>query len=167
MTVIDIERDFFEVYPEFKVQSIFRECYEKNQMIIWYSIYVYGKQSPYKNLIKKEIIDILETEYFTPGFYAEHKDLIEQCGNVIRGLEETPIMRHLRIWNQKLNEKTEFLEGTVYNADTFTIIDTMLLNNEKLFKVYRQLREEYLKEEADGGAVEGNAIESLSETGEI
>lgn len=159
---INPELDFFSVYPEFKIKEPFSG---KESEPCWAAVYMYSDSSPFRKLPEEERLDILKDEYF--GNIKRFSKFLREAKEVIHKLEESPARRHLRSWESKMDEKSKYLDEIPYNSETYKDIDTMLLNNDKIFKTYFNILKDLQKEEETDGKLKGDSEPSLSDTGEI
>lgn len=137
---------------------------EDSSKIMWAIALLLDPDSKFKRLKlqdKKNLIakDFLKNEKFEWIKYKHIMDFYEK-------LMLTPAQRQLMIWEQKLDEKTQFMSDTTYDEDTAELLEKLLGSNSKLFGELERIKEQ-LEREDEGGIVKGGALESAVEKGEI
>ena len=79
-------------------------------------------------------------------------------------ITDTPARRQLRVWNKKMDEKSDFIKGLTYDAKNWKTIDEMLTKNKDLYDSFFKI-EKMIATESAGDSVEGGGEESLMEKG--
>jgi len=168
----NIKANFWQVNPQLCAVDPLATLYNGDKSkdksdsskIMWAIALVFDIESKYFNIPlddRKKIIarDYLKNDKFDFNKYKEYIEFYEK-------LTLTPARRHLIIWNNKLDEKTTFLEGLQYNEQTAELIEKLLISNTKLYAELERISEELVKE-GDSGIVKGGSEESISEKGEM
>lgn len=135
---------------------------EESSKIMWAIALLLDPDSKYKRLKlqdKKTLIakDFLKNDKFDWGKYKHIMDFYEK-------LMLTPAQRQLMIWEQKLDEKTQFMADTVYDAENAELLEKLLGSNSKLFAELERIKEQ-LEREDEGGITKGDFEESAVEKG--
>lgn len=166
INVWDISKDFIEVNPQFKV-GLLSDFYSKSKNkkatsnVLWAVAYVCDRQSIFFNWTLDSRIKYVKAEILKDegvDFKKEYKELMD----FYNSLQETPAMRQLKVWNEKMDEKTDFISKMKYNIGTFENIEKMLSSNVKLYADLERIQLA-LEKEGDGSKTKGNWEESLSE----
>lgn len=162
----DHNKDFIKLNPQFNVgviEKFYNESKSKKSAsdILWAIAYCYCKESiifswTLENKLKWVASDIIKDPKV--NILRDNKDIID----FFESIYDTPALRQLKIWNEKMDEKTKFLSSLKYNIGTFENIEKMLSSNVKL---YSELERIQLSLEKEGGDMKtkGNWEESLSE----
>lgn len=165
----DINTNFWELYPELKI--LFSKLYKSDKSrgkdnsskTMWFISLFTDSNSKYINVPEEERIELLCEEYMNDSkFYVNRKELLDELIELYRLSFESPMQRHLRQWNNSLNDRTKFLATMKYSLDNFEELDKMAANTPKIYKAISDLRAELEKEEGDGN-LKGGAKESLSD----
>lgn len=162
--------NFWDSNPQLKIAEDFAVLYksdkskgkEDSSKIMWAIALVYDPKSKYYNLPIKSRKQIIARDYL--GDESFNFDEYQQQVSFYTSLTISPARRHLVEWNNKLDEKTEFLVKTRYTGDTWKMIEEMLINNTKLYSELARISES-LEKEGEEGVTRGGSSESASETG--
>lgn len=152
-----------EVFSEFKKSDKSKDK-EESSKVMWAIALLLDPDSKFrrlklsdrKNLIAK---DMLKFDKFD---WNKYKVLMEFYEKLIL----TPAERQLLIWEQKLDEKTQFMSDTTYDENNAELLEKLLGSNSKLFSELERIKEQ-LDKEGETGITKGGAEESASEKGEI
>lgn len=129
-------------------------CTDMHQDNIWKTYKLAEKQA----LIKE---DYLEDK----NFDWEHETIIELI-ETYTSFCMTKLEKDLVSWENKLEQRSTFLNDEPYTMDNAKELDVVFLNSEKISIMISNIREK-ISEESDKGQMKGGATESLSEQGEI
>jgi len=72
--------------------------------------------------------------------------------------------QYLVAWEQKLDERQEFIASKPYDHSTYEMLDKMMSNTDKMWKQYMTCLKDVQEEES---LLEGGSQESLNEQGVI
>ena len=137
---------------------------EESSKIMWAIALLLDPDSKFKRLRlqdRKSLIakDFLKNEKFQ---WEKYKDIILFYEKLIL----TPAQRQLAELEGKLDERTEFLNNTPYNEESYEMIEKIRKNTSDWYNDLERIKDQ-LEREADGGIVQGGAEESASEKGDI
>lgn len=177
----DTEANFWIMNPQLKI--VFDDFYTKDKSkdktesskMMWAVALITDSDSKFDNLPQDDKKDLVAKDYLkNPKFkWAIVKDLVSTYENLIL----TPAKRALKIWNEKVLERAEFLKKTKYNLGTIggkgayvggtaDLIDKMMANTKKLYDDYQRVIKD-LEEEEMQEIGKGNRVASLTDSGEI
>lgn len=186
----DDQANFWELYPQLKVAGPFKELYKKDarsksksSKLMWAVALAYDQNSKFYKLPEygeDNKFTVIGEDYMgDKEFFEKNNDTLEPIVAFYRKLTESPAMRALRAWEEKMEERAAFLKDTKYVLDsvefdeetgraikipgTAELLDKMLANNAKLFADYKNINERLIKENAEATA-KGGAQLSLSDT---
>lgn len=176
VTVFDVEDNFWEVNPQFKIALSFKDLYKLDKSrkhidsskMMWFIAFVHDPNSIFYNLPLEEKEEVISEDYMDDISYSKKNKLklIPLVDDYIK-LTHSTIDRHLRQWIISLDDRTHFLSTVKYDLDNYKDLDTMAANTPKVFDTFKKIREEQEKEASGGGNIKGGGIESLADTGEI
>lgn len=166
----DYKENFWEVNPSFLSIGIFQSLYEddnsskkkQSSQIMW-AVAFYSdvnENNVWRNLDSSEKIELIKEDILKSKKF--QWESLEQLVNTYKSLILTTAERKLIDFNNKLEERTEFINSTKYDLDNGEQLDKMLSNTKKLYDLYFEIKKEF---EADdkGGNVKGDRKESASE----
>lgn len=184
-----INSNFWEVHPLKK--TYFNSIYSKDKSkgkqessdLMWAMYLCYHWEGEYVNLKDHQKIKTINSLFKTTS-----TDILEKIQPHLEAfydLEETPVRRTLREWNEKMLERAKFIKETPYSPDyedevelrngetktvlvkgTHKMLDDMLKANDKLYEAYFDILKK-LNMEEDTKQGESGAELSLSERGLI
>jgi hypothetical protein len=134
----------------------------------WTLMYSYHPDSPYKNLPLKERIATAEE------IYNEGKDILDSPSKekalVLQGFKDyivrlftTPEERNLQSLLNKLDERSMFVDTTVFNKENAQLLDSVMLNTSKLHVEIAKVKQIIV--EGNKSETRGGAVKSLSDSG--
>ena len=161
--ILRIFEDFLLLYPDLEPAfKHLKKNYKLNaSKVIWALIMDFHPKSLYKNLDSGVRRAILSDEYL--GFeldWEKHSSDIELLKKFILTKPE----QYLVAWEQKLDERQQFIASKPYDSSTYEMLDKMMANTDKMWKQYMVCLKDVEDEEA---TTLGGAQESLSEQGII
>lgn len=168
VVILNPNENFWSLNPQFTLIQIFRNLWEKDKesssQLMWAICLYCHKNSIYKSLLQKEkedliAKDILHNLRFNWG---KHAHLIEEYERVA----STPAEKALRIWDNKILERSEFIRITKYTSDTADMLDKMIAGTKKLYEEYNRILT-MLDEEAISEKNKAGREASLSDKGII
>lgn len=159
--IFDPLTDFWQANPGYKIP--FKELVKKkdSSKIMWSIALLVSDKSPYKELLEKDRKDLIEKDYFKVK-WEDYKEEIK----LFESLNYSKVKRQLNNWQNKLEERDEFMAKTQYDETTFEMLDKMMASTDKMWKQYLSIMEEVNKEDNEG-ITRGGEEESLSERGII
>lgn len=163
------EGDFFDAYPALAYKPPFVEIvnnFSKKEAseLAWY-IYLYcDPSSEFRNLPPKTRQNELEKNFVKREVHSmsEVQDAINSYDEHMMSLTK----RNLKKWEDKLTERQAFIDETEYNENTFEMLDKMMAQTDKMWKMFMTLKKE-LEKESDDQTTYGGVELSASETGMI
>ena len=117
--------------------------------------------SQYKNIETFERRRLIEEDYL--GFkldWAEYKE----TQAALKKLFLTKPEQYLIGWEEKLDERQNFITSIAYSEDTFELLDKMMGVTEKLWKQYQVALKDV---ETEDSTLQGKSQESAGEAGII
>jgi len=165
----DHKQNFWKLHPELKYPEAFKDLRAKDKSrdkkdssdVMWFVAFCYDWESKWiREEEKKRLIavgkDIFDNEAFKNKV---PKDVITCYLDFI----DSPSRRLLRQINNKMDEKSIFLERTKYTETTWDMLEKMLGSNEKIYKELDRIRTMVLEEEI-GGQMKGGSQPSMMDT---
>jgi hypothetical protein len=170
----DLDTNFWQVNPQFKLPKVFREFYDKDKSkgkaesskIMWAIALLIDNSSEnkFRNLQYSDREVLIAEDYLNnPKF--NWKDItIQSIISEYIKLNTSKNERSLFIYEQKLEERDKFIHDTKYDIDNATQLDKIISSTKSIFDLIAKLRDEINKEESSG-ETKGSLIESASEQG--
>lgn len=178
-----IDDNFWILNPELKIPQAFNELYssdkskdkEDSSKLLWGVFLLIDTDSKFANLPESDRKELIEKDYFKVNKF-DWKTLKSQV-KLYETLLLTPAKRALKVWNDKMDERSDFLKSTKYDigtpndrgqlvGGTAEIIDKMMSNTKKLFDDYQRVIKD-LEEEKTREKSKGNRKTSLTDSGQI
>jgi hypothetical protein len=171
------DANFWELNPLFTVAGPQKQIYlsdvsrdkVESSKLMWFVAFCYDldpknifsrlQQDEKHSLVGKDFMD-------EEGFYKRNKSTLDPIIEFYCKCQDTAAKRQLRVWNLKIDEKTKFMQETVYDEATYQMLEAMMKSNKEIYINYKQIETDLNKEEV-GGAVKGGKVESLSDSGQI
>lgn len=158
---LNVNKDF---YSENNNDLLFKE--EKDNKVpskvMWALALLTHEESPYYSL------DLSNKQALIKGDYLEDNSFdFSRYDNVIGKMERIYLSkpkRYLRQWEEKLEERNEFIASKSYNENTYEMLDKLLAQTDKLWSQYLKIRKAV---ESEDSTTLGDIEESLSEKGLI
>lgn len=159
ITNFDIDSNFWDLYPEFKITMSFKNLYksdksrnkESSSRIMWFVALCHSPNSRYRNLEINDRYETIGDDYFnTPNYYEENKKRIDPIIEDYIRTNLTAAQRHLEEWDKKQDERSKFISGVKYSLNTYEDLDKMAINTTKIFDTFRLIKEQLAKEEGEG-----------------
>ena len=170
----DIDTNIWEVEPQLKIPKVFAELYNSDKSkgkahsskIMWAIALLIdnSEANKFRNMPLKEKKDFIAEDYLLDVRFDwdSVKDLIKEYGR----FSMSKLERSLCIYEQKLEERTDFTETTVYTLEDAPAIDKIISSTKALFDLISKLRDDINKEKSSG-ETKGDMEESASEKGEL
>ena len=166
----DTNANFWRVNPQlviaFKDINELDDSFDKiiSSRIMWGIALLVDSESKYKNLDEADKKALIERNYIKDDEFKweDYKEYI----TLYEDLALSKVKKKLRNWENKLEERDEFIRSIAYNEITFEMLDKMMSNSKKIWDEYIKTLGEIDKEENEG-VVKGGALESLAEQGRI
>lgn len=159
------EEDFWKINPDYKM--LFNNIYSLDKKIssdyMWIVYYYYDTNSILNELNDNEKLNVLIDFFKFPK--KDILKLIKDNEELYLKYFESPIKKMLRVWKNKLNEKTNFLESTPYNEETWEMLDKMQSNFVQAYKQYDIIMKDINKDKEQSGQADSEL--SLSDKGLI
>jgi hypothetical protein len=186
----DVDTNFFEQFPEFKVAGPFKEVYasdktrgkNRSSKIAWCIVLIWDSASKFYNLPEfgedGKVQMVFEDYLGDKKYYEENKSTVLEMKELYLKMQETPAMRYLRTLEEKMLERDNFLKNTEYTmgvigergtwvGNTVDTVDKMLANTSKIYELLGKAKEAVDKESQLDAVARGGAEESLSDKGNI
>lgn len=185
----DAEQNFWVLQPELKSISPFKAHYKKDRSknkhmsgkFMWFVAFCVDPKSPLISLplegengrLVRVSIDYMEDA----DFYDNNAVALDELMEGYKELTETPAVKSLRIWEQKMRERDQFLMDTEYTLGTIgdkgsyvggtaDTLDKMMANTPKLYEQLKKIQDMVTKESSNARGLGGSKA-SLSDSGEI
>ena len=167
---ISIEENFWELNPHIKYITQFKELYEKDKSKdktkssrqMWGITLFVSPQSPYRRIEetqrKQEVINYLNS--------LSTWEEIEPLFKPFEDLCLTEKQQLFKSWGDKLKSREQFIRATDYKTTTFKMLDEMMSQTEKMWKMYSNVEKDMIEEEQQA-RIKGGRKKSKSERKEI
>lgn len=172
----DIDSNFWELYPDFKVALSFKDIYksdksrnkESSSKLMWFTALTTDLNSKYINIPLEERYEVIGEDFMDSiKYYKDNRNKLDLLIEDYMRISDTPVKRHLRQWTTSLDDRTKFLSTMKYSLDTYEDLDKMAANTAKVFDTLKKINSDLEKEAAGGGEAKGGSKESLADIGEI
>lgn len=169
--IFDIEQNFWELYPDFKIALSFKDLYKQDKSrgkvnsskLMWFVAYTRDMNSKFYNLPQEEKDALIGKDYMKDiNFYENNKKELDVLIEDYLKLVYSPSRRHLMDWDRKLIERSKLIIDIPYTLENFEELDKMAAATPKIYKAISDLKAELSKEEGDGVG-KGGAVASLND----
>lgn len=157
----NINENFFIQFPELEISfsHIIKEYQSDSSRVMWALILDFHPKSMYKNIEVTERRQYIDVDYL--GFHLDWEKHISDS-NILKKFFLTKAEQYLVGWEEKLDERQQFITSIPYSAETFELLDKMMGVTEKLWKQYQVALKDVQEEES---TTQGKAQESAGEQG--
>lgn len=171
INTFDIEQNFWDIYPDFKVAMSFKDLYKQDKSrgkvnsskLMWFLVYTRDFNSKFYNLPQHEKDAIIGDDYMKDSnFYENNKKELDVLIADYYKLQFSPSRKHLIDWDKKILERSEFIATQRYSFETYEDLDKMAINTNKIYDTLKALNEQLNKEEGSG-SLKGGAVSSLND----
>lgn len=137
LTSFDNSSDFFKANPQLAIVAEF-QVLKKNKQIdgskaMWAIALIYDYDSKFANLQEQDRIYLICKDYLgNEEFFLANKKLIDPAVKKYMSLQHDAERRYLKVWCDKLDELTEYLQHTKIDEDNAQDLIKLLLEQEKL-----------------------------------
>jgi len=152
-------KEFANLYDQDKSKDKTR-----SSKIMWGLVFLIHPDSVFRDLDERDREELVAKDYI--GDKSFDFNTVKEESVKLRELMLTRAKRSLDAWETKLRERDKFIENTPYNIETADHLDKILKNTADLWKQYKSIREDVLKE----GSMtidKGSKTPSLSDDGRI
>lgn len=163
--------NFWKVNTQFKAVEPFKSLYKDDKSkdkvdssyILWAIALCFDTDSQFFGMVETDRKEMVAKDFLEEaGFFEKESNFI--LIEAYKKLTDTQARRQLRIWSEKMDEKSRFMAELKYDAKTWKMLDEMLKSNKDLYTEYSRI-EKLILSEGSGDSVEGGSEESLSEKG--
>lgn len=169
------DNNIWEEYTYLKI--IFKDLYNSDKSKnktessnkLWAIAFFADPSSKWRNLSKPDKI-----KYITEDFIIERKlkfDLeSEEAKKLIEKWQVFVLNKNKNLmqgWEDKLEERTEFIKSHKYSADTYEMLDKMMGGSKKMWDEYLRILKDVSEDSGDEGLSMGGTVESASERHQI
>jgi hypothetical protein len=175
VTNFNVDDNFWEANPQFKVALSFKELYKRDRSknkhesskMMWFVALTHDIGSTYYNLPQQEKYEIIGEDFVGDIDYAQkHDEALEPLIADYIKLTTTAGDRHLLEWDIRMADRTSFLAKTKYDLENFDKLDKMNANTMSMYNNLKKIKDDISKEDS-GGDTKGKFKESLNDSGEI
>ena len=152
------EVNFWNEHAQLAAAGPIKDLYDKDtskkkevsSKLMWCIVLIWDRNSKYYNIPEEEKIEIIFKDYYgSLKAYQNSKAVIHAIRDFYIKIQETPAMRSLREIEQKIEQRTKFIQETPYTLGvptekggwagcTAKIVDDMLANSKKVYELYEQ-----------------------------
>lgn len=169
-TEIAIEDNFWEVNPHVRYLTKFKDLYEKDKSKdktkssrqMWAVVLFVDTRSPFRRMEETQRkIEVLN--------YLGNSSTWEEIEPYFKPYEEACLSEKQQLfksWGDKLRTREQFIRATDYKATTFKMLDEMMSQTEKMWKMYANVEKDMIEEEQQA-RIKGGRKRSKSERKEI
>lgn len=168
----DTDVNIWEAEPQLKIPRMFSDFYQNDKSkgkahsskIMWAIALLVdnSEANKFKNLLIQEKKDFLATDYIGDENFNwdEHEDLIKEY----QRFSLSKLERSLHTYEEKLEDRTEFIRTTAYTLENAAALDKILSSTKTIFDLISKLKDD-INKEASSGETKGDMEESASELG--
>lgn len=155
----DVDSNFWEMYPEFKVGFAFKDLYksdksrnkESSSKIMWFVALCHSPNSRYRSLEINDRYETIGDDYFNvKDYYKQNKARLDPVIEDYKKTNLTAAQRHLEEWEKKQDERSKFIASVEYSLNTYEDLDKMAVNTTKIYDTFKMIKEQLAKEEGEG-----------------
>lgn len=170
----DTDVNIWEVEPQLKIPKAFKKLYDSDKSkgkahsskIMWAIALLVdnSEANKFRNLPTDEKKTFLAEDYIGDESFDWDK-----YSDVIKEYEKfslSKLERSLRIYELKLEERTNFIKDEKYTLESATSLDKIITGTKPLFDLISKLKDDITKE-TSSGETKGDMEESASEKGEV
>ena len=137
LSSFDNSSDFFKANPQLAIVEEFQALKKAKQLdgskVMWAIALIYDYDSKFANLQEADRTYLVCKDYLKDEeFFLQHKKLIEPAVKKYMSLQHDAERRYLKVWCDKLDELTEYLQRTKIDEDNAQDLIKLLLEQEKL-----------------------------------
>lgn len=170
LTTFDIDKNFWEVNPVFKIPKVFKELYNSDKSdgkmessrIMWALALVYDYDSKFSAMREEERLFMITRDYMGNENYAFKKELVDGYNKLQMDAER----RMIQIWDQKIDEIADVIKNYYTTSDNIEELTKVLLNSQKLLKEKEQIEkriEKKISTEKNRANIKESFLESYEE----
>lgn len=169
--IFDIEQNFWDIYPDFKIALSFKELYKSDKSrgkansskLMWFVAFTTDNKSKFYKLTLNERYEVIGEDYMgNPNFYEDNKEVLDKLIADYTRLKFSAAEKQLIDWEKKLDERREFINSQPYNFETFENLDKMAANTSKIYDELFKIKDRMSKEDGEGTA-KGGQMTSLND----
>lgn len=169
--IFDIEQNFWDMYPDFKIALSFKDLYKQDKSrgrvnsskLMWFIAYTTDLNSKFYKLSQEERYAVIGEDYMKDSnFYNNNKKEVDTLTNDYVKLQFSAAEKQLRAWDIKSDERAAFIASIPYNLDTYEDLDKMAVNTSKIYNELKNIKEALVKEDGEG-SLKGGATASLND----
>lgn len=159
----DTHLDFWEVNPQLKVP--FKKLYSNKDIdsssVMWSIALYIDPDSKFKNAADSMRKGLIEEDFFPDMDWEKYKDFIELYKKLVLSKKKQFLVE----WEQKLEERSNFIASKPYDEENYEMLDKMMKDTEKMWSQYLKCLKDV--EEEEQAHTHGNIPESIDEQGII
>lgn len=195
INLFDPSVNFWEANPQFKFVNPFKDLHKSDKskdkkkssdMMYFVALcYDISPENKFRSLTEEEKHSMIGEDFCgDEQYFAHNETTLEPLIAMYCNMQDTPAMKALREWNEKMIERSKFIKSTKYGPDyidivytrtgekevtvtgTWEFLDKMMVNTKKLYEDYARILKDLSEENNEGGA-KGGGMLSASDTGEL
>lgn len=144
------------------VNSIYANLHGDDRKFRIYWEYLIGTSGVYKhNTVRDD--DEPTKRQIVVNFWADHYDFVVEMDNLL----SDKIVKSVKMWGDKIDERDKFLKDTPYTLTNAKDLDALLTGSTKIYELYSQAWQKYIRAMDSGSRLIGEAKESAMEKGSI
>jgi hypothetical protein len=170
----DIDQDFWSSNPQFKIPKDFKKFYDEDKSkgkaqsskILWAIALLLdnGEDNKFRNLSYEDRRALIAEDFLNePKFKWEN---YQKLMDGYYALHMSKLERSLNIYEQKLEERDQFIRTAKYNLDSAASLDKIISSTKGIYDLITKLRDEINKEK-EQNTTKAGMEESAAEKGEI
>lgn len=169
--IFDIEQNFWDLYPDFKIALSFKDLYkqdksrgrEKSSKLMWFVAYTTDLNSKFYNLDQESRFETIGEDYMKDiDFYQNNKKELDVLIEDYVKLNFSSAQKQLRAWEIKSDERAKFISTIPYNLENYEDLDKMAINTSKIYNELKNIKELLSKEDGEG-SMKGGGVASLND----
>ncbi len=175
--IFDPSINFWESNPQLTIIEPFKNLHKsdkskdksKSSLMMYFVAYCYdmSPQNKFRNESLEEKHRIIGEDYCEDiDYFKNNKKVLEPIIEKYCHLVDTPALRALRNWNNKIMERDKFISDTPYTMDDAESLDKLMANTAKIYDHYEKVLKMISAESGDSKG-KGGYVASLNDEGDI
>ena len=170
---LDIEQNFWSLYPEFKAVEPFKSLYakdkgnkEESSKQMWYLALCYHPTSSISKLAEEVKFPMVSKDYMgNAGYYKTQKKTLETFSEAFLSCTTTPLQRQLLSLQKKVEDRKKVVDSLDYDLANWKEVDNMIAGAKVVEKEVREMEARIAQEALGNTSSRGDKELSASEQG--
>lgn len=172
---LDVEQNFWSLYPEFKAVEPFKSLYSKDKgkkeesnKQMWFIALSFHPSSILTQMEEGERLLTVSRDFMgDKDYYKKGKKELDTLSQGFLRITTTALQRSLQANLKKVDARTKLVEDSVYDMTNWSEIDSMIKGSATLEKEVSAQKARILEEGESAGTARGDKETSATEKGLI